>query len=97
MTNASDMEGFRYAENFTGQGELHDFPFRGTVPSAVPEPSSWAMMAAGFAGLGFLGLRRRKRRRRKFAIPVDNLARVGRGRPERADRVYGPRNPVASR
>jgi PEP-CTERM motif len=30
------------------------------VPSAVPEPSTWAMMAIGFAGLGFLGFRSRK-------------------------------------
>jgi choice-of-anchor A domain-containing protein len=60
VTNNSAMEGFLYAENFTGGGELHDFPFQGTVPGTVPEPSTWAMMAIGFAGLGFLGLRRRK-------------------------------------
>jgi choice-of-anchor A domain-containing protein len=60
VTNTSAMEGFLYAENFTGGGELHDFPFQGTVPGTVPEPSTWAMMAIGFAGLGFLGLRRRK-------------------------------------
>ena len=28
--------------------------------SAVPEPSTWAMMIAGFAGLGWLGLSRRR-------------------------------------
>jgi PEP-CTERM motif len=28
------------------------------VSSVVPEPSTWAMMLAGFAGLGFLGYRR---------------------------------------
>jgi hypothetical protein len=28
--------------------------------TAVPEPASWAMMLAGFAGLGFLGYRRSK-------------------------------------
>jgi hypothetical protein len=42
------MEGFLYAKNFVGGGELHDFPFEGTLPSAVPEPSTWAMMALGF-------------------------------------------------
>jgi len=34
-----------------------------TPPSyvgAVPEPSTWAMMALGFAGLGFMAYRRRK-------------------------------------
>jgi hypothetical protein len=29
---------------------------------AVPEPSTWAMMVLGFAGLGYLGYRRRKAR-----------------------------------
>jgi hypothetical protein len=34
-------------------------PFSGTLTiSAVPEPSTWAMMIIGFAGLGFLGYRR---------------------------------------
>jgi len=27
--------------------------------SAVPEPSTWAMMILGFAGVGFLAYRRR--------------------------------------
>lgn len=31
------------------------------VPSTVPEPSTWAMMLFGFAGLGFLGYRQRTR------------------------------------
>jgi choice-of-anchor A domain-containing protein len=60
VTNTSDMEGFLYANNFNGMGELRDFPFMGTEPSTVPEPSTWAMMALGFAGLGFLGFRSRK-------------------------------------
>jgi choice-of-anchor A domain-containing protein len=59
VTDSSPMEGFLYAENFTGGGELHDFPFQGNLPRAVPEPSTWAMMALGFFGLGFLGFRRR--------------------------------------
>jgi len=28
-------------------------------PSAIPEPSTWAMMLLGFAGVGFAGYRRR--------------------------------------
>jgi hypothetical protein len=33
------------------------------VNPAVPEPSTWAMMLIGFAGLGFAGYRRTKRNR----------------------------------
>jgi hypothetical protein len=33
----------------------------GFVGSPVPEPSTWAMMLAGFAGLGFLGYRKARR------------------------------------
>ena len=38
------------------------FPQFPPSPSAVPEPSTWAMMALGFAGLGFVGLLRRTSR-----------------------------------
>ena len=31
--------------------------------SSVPEPSTWAMMILGFAGLGFLGYRQTVRAR----------------------------------
>ena len=34
--------------------------FEGTPIAAVPEPSTWAMMILGFAGLGFMTYRRRK-------------------------------------
>jgi hypothetical protein len=34
------------------------FVVGGLVPEAVPEASTWAMMLAGFAGLGFVGYRR---------------------------------------
>ena len=33
--------------------------FDGTAIAAVPEPSTWAMMILGFAGVGFLAYRRR--------------------------------------
>jgi hypothetical protein len=31
-----------------------------TDPSSAPEPSTWAMMLLGFAGLGFVATRRRR-------------------------------------
>ncbi len=31
-----------------------------TVSSAVPEPSTWAMMLIGFAGIGYMSVRRRR-------------------------------------
>jgi PEP-CTERM motif len=39
-----------------------DFVLGGAVPRAVPEPSTWAMMLIGFAGLGFAGYRSTQRR-----------------------------------
>jgi PEP-CTERM motif len=35
------------------------FGFDLAIGGAVPEPSTWAMMLAGFAGLGFMGARRK--------------------------------------
>jgi hypothetical protein len=37
-----------------------------SVPGAVPEPSTWAMMLLGFAGLGFAAHRGRRRAGLKF-------------------------------
>ena len=34
-------------------------PFTPTVTSAVPEPSTWAMLILGFAGIGFMAYRRK--------------------------------------
>ena len=63
VTNGSPIEGLLYAKNFNGQGELHDYPFLGVLPtsSAVPEPSTWALMGLGFAGLGFAARRRARK------------------------------------
>jgi hypothetical protein len=36
-------------------------PGQWTVASAVPEPSTWAMMVLGFAGLGFMAYRRKSK------------------------------------
>jgi hypothetical protein len=50
-----------FAKSFLGGGELHNNNlFNGALPTiaAVPEPSTWAMLFAGFAGLAFVGWRR---------------------------------------
>ena len=44
----------------TGDGEVVITEITGSP--AVPEPSTWAMMAAGFAALGLAGFRRRTKR-----------------------------------
>jgi choice-of-anchor A domain-containing protein len=65
ITSGGNIEGSLFAQSFLGGGELHNNNlFNGALPvaalstAAVPEPSTWAMMSAGFAGLGFLGWRR---------------------------------------
>ena len=45
-------------------GQLFTYSFNGatgTLTPGVPEPSTWAMMLIGFAGLGYAGCRRAKR------------------------------------
>ncbi len=67
ITSGGNIEGSLFAKEFLGGGELHnDNLFDGALPAAalstaVPEPSTWVMMFAGFAGLGFLGWRRARK------------------------------------
>jgi hypothetical protein len=42
-------------------GGYYDFLGDATVTPAVPEPSTWAMMILGFAGIGFVGYHRSRR------------------------------------
>jgi PEP-CTERM motif len=44
-----------------GSGANQNFTL--VIGTVVPEPSTWAMMLIGFAGLGFMGMRRSGRRR----------------------------------
>jgi choice-of-anchor A domain-containing protein len=64
VTSGSPIEGLLYAKNFSGNGELHNYPFLGVNPiqsvAGVPEPATWALLGMGFAGLGFASRRARK-------------------------------------
>ncbi|WP_088177754.1 FxDxF family PEP-CTERM protein [Methylobacillus glycogenes] len=43
----------------TQRGQIHQFAFLGDIPvAAVPEPSSYAMLLAGLALMGFVARRR---------------------------------------
>jgi choice-of-anchor A domain-containing protein len=69
ITGGGNIEGSLFAKAFLGGGELHNNNlFNGALPTAalataaVPEPSTWVMLFAGFAGLSFLGWRRAGKR-----------------------------------
>ena len=40
---------------------LADVSLTGDIPGSVPEPATWAMMGMGFAGLGLVAYRRRRK------------------------------------
>jgi hypothetical protein len=50
----------RITEQNNPSFQLIDNAFVGASPQTVPEPSTWAMMLLGFAGLGYLGYRGRR-------------------------------------
>ena len=68
ITSGGNIEGSLFAGKFLGGGELHNnnlfngaLPATALVTAPVPEPSAWAMLIAGFAGIGFLGWRKARK------------------------------------
>ena len=64
ITSGGNIEGSLFAKSFLGGGELHNNNlFNGALPTiaAAPEPSTWAMLFTGFAGLSLLGWRRARK------------------------------------
>lgn len=62
---SSDISGGGVASEFfanaNGTFPNIDGPYQMQISSAVPEPSSWALMILGFAGIGFLKYRRSRK------------------------------------
>jgi hypothetical protein len=57
-----------YLSTFNPDGTLYNPGDLGTLKvAAVPEPSTWAMMILGFAGIGFLTYRRKNKAVSSFA------------------------------
>lgn len=60
VSAGSAINGVLYAENYTGNGELHSVAFTGGLPvAAVPEPEANAMLLVGLGLMGFM-VRRKK-------------------------------------
>lgn len=49
-----------FSGDFFDGGFTASANLQGVITAAVPEPSTWAMIILGFAGVGFLSYRRRK-------------------------------------
>ena len=60
-TGLGILESITFAANdqYYGNGEPFLAGITTSTVSAVPEPSTWAMMILGFAGVGFMALRRK--------------------------------------
>jgi choice-of-anchor A domain-containing protein len=62
VTNSNQIDGVLVANSFTGNGEIHDYQFTGTLPGGTqtggnqqtPEPASLLTFAVGLLALGFL-------------------------------------------
>jgi hypothetical protein len=59
-TDGETMSSINYA-SANGGWEQFKQPRISGVPGFIPEPSTWAMMLLGFAGLGYVGFRRAKK------------------------------------
>jgi choice-of-anchor A domain-containing protein len=61
VSNSTPIDGTVIANSFTGNGEIHNYSYTGSVNAglAVPEPGSLLIVGTGLAALGFI---RRSRR-----------------------------------
>jgi hypothetical protein len=62
-TGATDVGFVSFGVNNASGSTAQGFADNLSLTSGVPEPSTWAMLLAGFAGIGLLGLRRSRKPR----------------------------------
>jgi len=66
--NSEQTSFFSDDQHFSDAGQLIEAKFDfSLVEGGVPEPSTWAMMILGFAGIGFMAYRRKNRPTFRFA------------------------------
>jgi choice-of-anchor A domain-containing protein len=63
VTNNNQIDGVLVANSFSGQGEVHDYAFTGTLPATqtvvtAPEPGSLTVLGAGLLAVGYARRRR---------------------------------------
>jgi choice-of-anchor A domain-containing protein len=58
--NGANVEGGVYAKNVNEYGQIHIQAFTGVIPSAVPEPATYAMLLGGLALMGLVARRRKQ-------------------------------------
>jgi PEP-CTERM motif len=58
-----------FADTFDSSGPIITGVTIAGSPTTIPEPSTWLMMALGFASLGFVGFRRASPKGTSSAVP----------------------------
>lgn len=73
VTNSTQLDGTLVANNYGGNGELHDYPYAGSLPQTttttttttdsapVPEPPATLVLLAGLAALGLVRMGRARK------------------------------------
>lgn len=70
--NDTELTDIVFSDYALGNPEGSPFLAAATVAGGVPEPSTWTLMLAGFASLGFVGYRKAKKAGLRVKLPRRN-------------------------